>query len=306
MNGVLPLWKPKGLTSHDCVFKLRKILKMKKIGHTGTLDPDVEGVLPICMGDSTKVIPYLSDLHKVYIAEVKLGSITETEDASGKIIETKEVTDFPTPAEIKSALAYFKGEIVQIPPMYSAVRVKGKRLYEYARENLEVERPKRQVTIHDIELNQVNKETGTFVISVDCSKGTYIRTLCVDIGRKLNELAHMSKLERIESDSIKKTETFTFDEINQYAEKNLLSNIILPTKDVLKHLPTYQVDEKMKQLVLYGQKFILENMDLYSDKPFKMMYQDEFLAIYSKSPDKQNEYRALRVFNEAKGEGENY
>ncbi len=306
MNGVLPLWKPKGLTSHDCVFKLRKLLKTKKIGHTGTLDPDVEGVLPICIGDSTKVIPYLSDLHKIYVAEVKLGSITETEDASGRVIKTKEVTQFPTKEEIEFALDHFKGEIVQVPPMYSAVRVKGKRLYEYARENLEVERPKRRVRIHDIKLDAVDQEKESFKITVDCSKGTYIRTLCVDIGKQLNELAHMSKLERIESDSIKKNETFTFDEINENLDTDSIEKLILPTKDVLKHLPSYQVDEKMKQLVLYGQKFTLKKMEMYSDKPFKMMYQDEFLAIYSKSPNKSDEYRALRVFNEAKGEGENY
>src|SRR5690625_1002496 len=141
IHGILPLYKPKGFTSHDCVMKVRKLLNIKKVGHTGTLDPGVEGVLPICIGEATKIIPFLLELKKVYIADVYLGQATTTEDSDGEIVSEKEVVSPPTNEEIDSVLASFQGEITQIPPMYSAVKVKGKKLYEYARANQEIDRP---------------------------------------------------------------------------------------------------------------------------------------------------------------------
>src|SRR5699024_7511220 len=152
MNGILPLWKPRGLTSHDCVQKVRRIFKTRKVGHTGTLDPEVEGVLVLCIGEETKLVQYLTKVKKTYIAKCTLGIATETEDQTGKIIEKVEINNFPKKEDIHQVLDKFQGEITQIPPMYSAVRVKGKRLYEYARNNETVERPKRKVNIHDIAL----------------------------------------------------------------------------------------------------------------------------------------------------------
>ncbi len=190
MEGILPLYKPAGMTSHDCVFRLRKILKTKKVGHTGTLDPDVTGVLPICIGKATKVAEYITDAGKTYEGEVTIGFSTTTEDASGEIVETKKVNRTIQREEILQILQSLTGEIKQTPPMFSAVKVSGTRLYEYARKGIEVERPTRVVTIYSIDLlddRDVFKgdETISFRFRVSCSKGTYIRTLAVTIGQIL-------------------------------------------------------------------------------------------------------------------------
>src|SRR5699024_3505234 len=160
MHGVLPLWKPKGLTSHDCIYKLRRILKTKKVGHTGTLDPEVEGVLSICLGGATKIISYLSYLKKVYSFRLVLGSTADTEDATGQIVDEDPVEDFPSKQVIKDTIKQFTGTIKQIAPMYSAVRVKGKRLYEYARENIVLERQEREFNIHSIDLLRSEEHTS--------------------------------------------------------------------------------------------------------------------------------------------------
>ncbi|EHL2530630.1 tRNA pseudouridine(55) synthase TruB, partial [Listeria monocytogenes] len=149
MNGIIPLWKERGMTSHDCVFKLRKILHTKKVGHTGTLDPEVEGVLPICIGRATKLAEYVTDEGKVYVAEITLGKSTTTEDATGETVMTKELADISAD-ELQAALTKLTGKITQIPPMFSAVKVNGKKLYEYARAGIEVERPSRQVDIYSL------------------------------------------------------------------------------------------------------------------------------------------------------------
>ncbi|MDP4107873.1 MAG: tRNA pseudouridine(55) synthase TruB, partial [Bacillota bacterium] len=152
MEGILPLFKPAGLTSHDCIFKLRKILKTKKVGHTGTLDPDVTGVLPVCIGRATKVAEYVTDAGKAYEGEVTIGFSTTTEDASGEVVEKKTIDRVITREEIEAVFSSLTGEIEQTPPMYSAVKVNGTRLYEYARKGIEVERPTRKVRIYSIEL----------------------------------------------------------------------------------------------------------------------------------------------------------
>ena len=180
------------MTSHDCIFKLRKILGTKKVGHTGTLDPNVEGVLPICIGQATKVAEYITDSGKEYVAVVSIGTATETEDADGAIIDSDLSPKRLTRSQIEEALARLTGEITQIPPMYSAVKVNGRKLYEYARKGIEVERPERKVQIHEIELldpvDLYEGENVEFRIRVACGKGTYIRTLAVQIG----ELAWLS------------------------------------------------------------------------------------------------------------------
>ncbi len=150
MDGILILNKPKGFTSHDCVFKVRKILQTKKVGHTGTLDPEVTGVLPICIGRATKVVEFLTAEQKTYVAEVTIGTATTTEDQTGEVVEEKWVDNPIAKEKILSVLQELKGEIDQTPPMYSAVKIKGKKLYEYAREGKVIDRPSRKVTIHDI------------------------------------------------------------------------------------------------------------------------------------------------------------
>ena len=145
LEGIIPVWKEAGMTSHDAVYKIRKILKIKKVGHSGTLDPDVSGVLPVCVGSATKIVDHLVESKKEYMGEVTLGYSTTTEDASGDIVETKRVSNPPTTKEIDQALEQLTGEITQIPPMFSAIRIDGKRLYEYAREGLVIDRPGRSL-----------------------------------------------------------------------------------------------------------------------------------------------------------------
>lgn len=303
MNGILPLWKPRGLTSHDCVMKVRKLFKMKKVGHTGTLDPEVEGVLPICLGEATKIIPYLEG-KKIYVAQVYLGKATETEDQTGKIISEKTVDDLPSDKEINDVLKQFLGKIIQIPPMYSAVKVKGKRLYEYARANIEVERPKREVIIYNISrLNDhlIHISRNEFRFKVTCSKGTYIRTLCVDIGKKLGYPAHMSYLKRTESDGFTEKDAVTFSRIKQAVTHNEQSELLHPIDSGLRHLDVIQVDKDLKSRVLNGQKLKSQNLNFKTD-PFLIKYKEDVLAIYK--TENESIIRPARVFNVNKSEGE--
>lgn len=256
MEGILPLFKPKGMTSHDCVFKLRKILRMKKIGHTGTLDPDVTGVLPICLGRATKVAEYITDAGKSYEGEVTIGFSTTTEDASGEVVERKDVTAPIARNQIMDALQSLTGEITQTPPMFSAVKVNGKRLYEYARQGIEVERPSRKVTIYSIELLDGRKmfegENITFRFRVACSKGTYIRTLAVMIGSELGYPAHMSELVRIQSASLTLDDCLTFEEIEERVEKGTMDEVLRPMEAALSHLPKFQISDKVAEKVKMG------------------------------------------------------
>lgn len=202
-EGVLPVYKPAGFTSHDVVAKMRGILKMKRIGHTGTLDPQVTGVLPLCLGRATRVVEYLQELPKEYEATLRLGIATDTEDITGEIIDRADLVEV-TPEEVEQVLGQFVGKIAQVPPMYSAVKVDGKRLYELARQGKTVERKSREVTIHELELKKLTSKDGYPEISfrVLCSKGTYIRTLCVDIGKELGYPSTMVELTRTMSAGI--------------------------------------------------------------------------------------------------------
>ncbi len=297
MNGILPLWKPKGLTSHDCVMKIRRLFHTKKVGHTGTLDPQVEGVLPICIGQATKIVPYLMETKKTYIAEVMLGTSTETEDREGRVIEQKEITSPPSNQSIENTLQSFVGDIIQIPPMYSAVKVKGKRLYEYARANETVERPSRQITIHEIKRIPSSKETNhSFRIQVICSKGTYIRTLCVDIGKHLGYPAHMSDLVRIQTGSFTKDEAVTFKTIERASLMDKQNQLLLPIVKGLLHLNCLNVDETMKKAIQFGQKLPRPEQIVDTD-PFIVLFHNQLLAIYQVHPEKPNLIKPVRVFN---------
>lgn len=269
MEGILPLFKPKGMTSHDCVFKLRKILKMKKIGHTGTLDPDVTGVLPICIGRATKVAEYITDAGKAYEGEVTIGYSTTTEDASGEVVEQQTITDIFTREDILKVLTKLTGTIRQTPPMYSAVKVNGKRLYEYARKGIEVERPTREVQIYSIELLDERKvfsgDSIQFKFRVSCSKGTYIRTLAVMIGEELGYPAHMSQLVRIKSAAFELEDCLTFEDIEQKLEDGEFLKELKPIEIALSHLPKYQISdtlaEKVKNGAVLQTPSHLENVD---------------------------------------------
>lgn len=297
MNGILPLWKPKGMTSHDCVVKLRKLFGTKKVGHTGTLDPEVEGVLVICIGQATKVVPYLTAMDKTYIAECSLGMATETEDSYGQAVAELPVEDPPTPKDIEKVLQGFRGEITQIPPMYSAVKVKGKRLYEYARANEYVERPARQVFIYELQhVDQDMDHTNTFKLEVVCSAGTYIRTLCVDIGKELGYPAHMSHLVRTEACSYTAEDTLTFKQLEQAKESGQLEQTLHSIVDSLKHLDMIEVSEEIKTKILHGQK-LMKPEEKINTEPFLMVYDQQLLALYETHPENPAQIKPVRVFH---------
>jgi tRNA pseudouridine55 synthase len=299
MEGIIPLYKPKGMTSHDCVFKLRKILKMKRIGHTGTLDPDVTGVLPICIGKATKVAEYITDAGKTYEGEVTLGFSTTTEDASGEVVETRKVDRVISKSEIIEMLHTFTGTIRQTPPMFSAVKVNGKRLYEYARQGIEIERPTRLVTIYSIELLDDilnNGETASFRFRVACSKGTYIRTLAVMIGDALGFPAHMSELSRIRSATFSLSDCFTLEEIETRMLDGSVTDILHPIETALSHLPKYVINDKIAEKVKNGA--VLPIPDQFKKEDHLLVLESEdgkALAIYIHHPEKPGMMKPSKV-----------
>ncbi|KGX88401.1 tRNA pseudouridine(55) synthase TruB [Pontibacillus litoralis] len=301
MDGILPLWKPKGMTSHDCVFKLRKMLHTKKVGHTGTLDPEVEGVLPMCIGMATKVASYITESNKVYEAEVTLGFSTETEDGEGEVVERKKVSQPISLNEIQHVLQSFVGTITQIPPLYSAVRVNGMRLYEYARQGIPVERPERQVIIHQIELlsNQVKYEadTATFRLRIICSKGTYIRTLCVNIGEALGYPAHMSQLVRTASGSFEQEDAYTLEQIEQVVQEQKLVNILLPIDRGVRHLSRISISNEEENKIYNGAVLPIPNPVPETDPFCIVNEQQRLLAIYKIHPRKPAFMKPARVFH---------
>ena len=299
MEGIIPIYKPKGMTSHDCVFKLRKILKMKRIGHTGTLDPDVTGVLPICIGKATKVAEYITDAGKMYEGEVTIGFSTTTEDASGEVVETKKVDRVISKNEIIEVLHKFTGTIRQTPPMFSAVKVNGKRLYEYARQGIEIDRPTRLVTIYSIELLEGslnNGETTSFRFRVACSKGTYIRTLAVMIGEALGFPAHMSDLSRIKSATFSLSDCFTFEEIETRMADGSITDILHPIETALSHLPKYRINDKIAEKVKNGA--VLPIPDHFKKEDHLLVLETEegkALAIYIHHPEKPGMMKPAKV-----------
>ncbi len=231
MDGIINIYKEPGFTSHDVVAKLRGILHQKKIGHTGTLDPDAAGVLPVCCGKATKICSLLTDKDKTYHAVCQLGIETDTQDISGKILRKCDITGI-TEASIVDCVGKFKGSIMQVPPMYSVLKVNGKKLYELAREGKTVERKPRQVNILSIEVSDINLSNGTFGLDVTCSKGTYIRTLCHDIGISLGTAAAMANLVRTRVSVFKIEDAVTLGEysicqtIIQKSLKNILCQLM--------------------------------------------------------------------------------
>lgn len=304
MEGILPILKERGLTSHDVVFKLRKILHTKKVGHTGTLDPEVDGVLPVCIGNATKVSDYIMDMGKAYEAEVTIGYSTTTEDQTGEVLEKRNVEqDQLSTQEIDAAIQSFKGEIEQIPPMYSSVKVNGRKLYEYARNNETVERPKRKVKIYEIERTsepEFHDGICSFNILIRCGKGTYIRTLATDIGNVLNYPAHMSLLTRIESGGFQIKDSLKLDEVDHLFKQESLQERLFPIEYGLKGLPHIRISNpEMKKRILNGQKFykndfteVIEGVTVLVDSDT-----DKALALYIPHSEKPNEIKPKKVFN---------
>ncbi|WP_416037758.1 tRNA pseudouridine(55) synthase TruB [Lactococcus formosensis] len=301
MNGILNVYKEAGWTSFDVVAKLRGILKTKKIGHGGTLDPQVTGVLPVAVGKATRLLEYMEEAGKVYEGEVTIGFSTETEDAEGKVIETTSVPLTLSEKEIDEAIRLFVGEIQQIPPMYSAVKVKGKRLYEYARAGEIVERPARNVTIKSfVRTSPVTfeNECARFTFRVACSKGTYIRTLAVDLSTALGYAGHMSKLQRTAANGLQIDKALTLEEIEAFVLDDKLTEILQPKEVAVSDLPRIDVTDEQAAAVRVGKKFEeAEFGELCEAKRFAFFYQNKLIAVYMKHPEKPGILKPNKVIN---------
>ncbi|KTT84794.1 tRNA pseudouridine(55) synthase TruB [Mammaliicoccus sciuri] len=302
LDGILAIHKEVGMTSHDVVFKLRKILKTKKVGHTGTLDPEVSGVLPICVGKATRVSDYVMESGKSYRAEVTIGMSTTTEDQTGEIVDQKRVDqNLWDKDEIIATLKQLEGDIEQIPPMYSAVKVNGKKLYEYARQNIEVERPVRRVHINSIDLISdiiYENDTCKFEIEVECGKGTYIRTLATQIGALLNYPAHMSHLIRLKSGGFSLEQAIKLDDLREIVEQDKLQDVILPLEYGLNGLTKITVhDKNIVTRIQNGQKIEKSLIDESKhDGEFVVWYKDKAIAIMDTYDKNETLYKPKKVF----------
>ena len=247
MDGIIIINKPKNCTSHDIVRKAKKILN-EKVGHTGTLDPNATGVLPLLVGKGTQIAKYIINHDKTYEAVLQLGEKTDTADIEGKILETKEVLERSVQTEnVKEVLRSFIGKQEQIPPIYSAIKVNGKKLYDYARKGESVEIQPRQIEIYDIELIKIDKKNKTIEFRVDCSKGTYIRTLCENIAEKLDTVGYMKELNRTKVGDFSINNSITIEEL-----ENDKSNNFITIEDYFKNYKNIKLNEKKLQLFLNG------------------------------------------------------
>ncbi len=251
MDGIINIYKEKGFTSHDVVAVVRGVLHTKKVGHTGTLDPDAEGVLPICIGKATKLSDMIMDGKKSYRTVVHLGMTTTTEDASGEVV-TESPVDFDE-EKIKEAVSRCVGTIKQIPPMYSAIKVNGKKLYELAREGKEIERKARTVTIYGITIRRF-LPPNRFEMDVDCSKGTYIRTLCSDIGKILGCGAHMAELLRTKTGAFVLDDAVKLSELKALVQEGKEESVILSMEQALQSYPRITVSKKAEKMLYNGGK----------------------------------------------------
>lgn len=290
-NGVIIVNKEKGFTSHDVVAKLRGILKQKKIGHTGTLDPDATGVLPVCLGHATKLCDMLTDKDKTYETVMLLGKVTDTQDISGQVIEEYDIDSMReagnlADSKIMEVINSFVGDYNQIPPMYSALKVNGKKLYELAREGIEIERKPRPVRI--IAMENVRIEYPRVYMTVSCSKGTYIRTLCHDIGKKLLCGACMEELKRIKVSSFCIEESLTLSEISSLAESvEGICTKLISVEKIFEMYPKINTSIKYDKMLYNGNSvapFMLdvdEKKVLEDDKRYRMYDSTgQFIGIF--------------------------
>lgn len=273
MDGIFNIYKEKGFTSHDVVAVVRKTIHMKKVGHTGTLDPDAEGVLPVCVGKATKLSDVIMDGRKSYRAMLRLGITTTTEDASGEVLEEKAV-DF-NEEKIREVVASFIGKLEQVPPMYSAVKVNGKKLYEFAREGKEIERKSRTVEVFDIRIRQF-LPPDRVEMDVDCSKGTYIRTLCADIGKALGCGGHMAELLRTATGAFSLKNAIKLSELKVLAEQEKAEDALLRMEDALADFPVVKVAAGSTKLLYNGGKI---QAKYFTEKP-AVLTVDEVVSVY--------------------------
>lgn len=276
MNGIIIMNKPKGCTSHDIVYKIKKITK-EKVGHTGTLDPMAQGVLPILIGKATQCSKYLINHNKTYNVELKLGIKTDTADIEGKIIKQEDVEEeFLEEDNIKKALESMKGKQEQIPPKYSAIKVNGKKLYEYARKGQEVEIEPRKIEIYSIELLKINKEDKTIEFNVSCSKGTYIRSLCEDVAKKIGTIGYMSKLIRLEVGEFSIENSITVEEIeNSNNPENKIKENLITIEQKFNKSKDIALNKKQLEQFLNGVKILQAK----EDGLYKIYNENKFIGL---------------------------
>ncbi|WP_457943641.1 tRNA pseudouridine(55) synthase TruB [Vreelandella alkaliphila] len=276
VNGVLLLDKPKGISSNHALQRVRRLFEAQKAGHTGTLDPMATGLLPICLGEATKFSAHLLEADKMYRTRVELGVITDTGDAEGTVIERREVPRL-TAGDVESVLARFHGEIDQVPPMYSALKHQGKKLYELAREGKHVERAARRVSVYDARL--LAFEGTAFEIEVSCSKGTYIRTLAEDIGHALGCGAHISQLRRLKTGPFTDDAMWTLEGLEALADQATREAELMPADVLVDHLPSLTVDETAYGRLAHGQSASLAIGVLEPDTLARLYYAETFIGL---------------------------
>lgn len=300
MNGIINIYKEQGYTSHDVVAKLRGILRMKKIGHTGTLDPDAVGVLPVCTGRATKLCGMITDWCKTYEAVMLLGTRTDTQDISGNILSQTEVN--VTKIQIMDVIGSFTGEYDQIPPMYSALKHNGKKLYELARQGIEIERKPRRVNIKSILINDINLEDNdkTVTFTVECSKGTYIRTLCEDIGNRLGCGACMQSLKRTRVGSFSIDNSYTLSQIEQMVQAGKTDEILTPIDEMFSDSRKIIISQEYDKLLYNGNKLPYNSIQGKNDVQHN---EDEQVRVYDKNDEfigvyrfKGNEFVPVKMF----------
>ena len=295
LDGIIPLYKERGMTSFDCVSRLRRILHTKKIGHSGTLDPNVDGVLPICVGQATKVVEFLMASGKQYVGELLVGEATTTQDLDGEVVAQKPVTVPIAEDTIRKAMQELTGDIVQIPPMYSAIKVNGKKLYEYARAGETVERPKRHVHIERFEMtassyDEKNQQQRIRFV-VDCSKGTYVRTLAYDLAKELGYPGVMSSLTRTKSGGFELDQTLSLTDIQDAMEAQIMNRYVYPMDYALKSYPHAELSDAQWKRVQNGGW--LSDLDT-KDQEVALTYQGEVKALYQL---KDHVYKPLKMLS---------
>lgn len=289
-DGIINVYKEKGFTSHDVVAKLRGILGQRKVGHTGTLDPAAEGVLPVCAGKGTRLCDMLTDHDKVYRATLLLGVETDTQDTTGTVLAVRDTSGL-TEEAVRQAILSFVGDYDQVPPMYSALKVDGRKLYELAREGREVERKARPVKIHEIRIESVN--LPEVVMEVSCSKGTYIRTLCHDIGGRLEVGGCMKELLRVRVGRFALEDSLTLAALQELKDAGRLAEAVLPVEEVFKELPSIAADsETMDRLLRNGNPFRYKGIkDVKAGDSFRVYdLAGSFIGVYEFSEEKRMYY----------------
>lgn len=276
MDGIINFFKPRGMTSHDAVYFFRRLLKTKRVGHTGTLDPNVTGVLPICIGKATRISEYLLEVEKEYIGELTLGLSTDTQDIDGKVIDKCDI--IVSEEDIENSFSKFKGSISQIPPMYSALKHNGKKLYELAREGKIIERKPREAEIYELDILS-NEENRKILFYTKCSRGTYVRTLCEDIGRDLQTSGYMSYLIRVGVGPFKIEDSLSMEYLSNI-EPEKIQQLLLPIDKGVEHFQQIIVPDNLYNRLVNG--VLLEmniSKDLSLEKRYRIYCKNQFIGI---------------------------